>query len=171
MKLHLPLSLAVLLCSAAPLKAQIAQKYGHINSGNLLEALPEVRKADEQLKVLQDSLGKVEQVHIAAFEKEYQDFVKLANAGELPQVAIQKKQAEFQQKEEDILEQRKNAQVLVINRRKELLDPILKRVQDAVNSVAKEQGYAYVFDIGSGALLYAQESEDIEAMVRTKLGI
>jgi outer membrane protein len=162
------LILAVVLLTTA-LTAQ--QKYGHLNTGNLLESMPEVKQADSALILIQDSLQKKENEMIEAFEKEYMDFVKQANAGELPKVTIDKKQAEFQQKENDILQYRREVQTLIIQKRQELLDPILERVQKAVDKVAKEQGFTYIFDIGSGAFLYASETEDVEPLVKTILGL
>lgn len=147
------------------------QKYGHVNSGNLLTQLPEVKQADEALKIVQDSFQTIEKGLLEIFEKEYVAFVKQANAGELPKLQIQKKQQEFQAKEEEIKTLRNKAQLEMISRRQVLLDPILKKMQDAVNDVAKEKGFTYIFDISSGALLFANESEDIEALVKAKLGI
>jgi len=156
-----------LFCTA--ISAQ--QKYGHLNTGNLLESMPEVKNADSALVIIQDSLQKKETEMIQAFEKEYMAFVEQANAGELPKITIDKKQAEFQQKENDILAYRREVQNIIIQKRQELLDPILERVQKAVDQVAKEQGFTYIFDIGSGAFLYASETEDIEPLVKTILGL
>ncbi len=161
------LSLTYLISTAQ----DASQKYGHVNSGNLLTQLPEVKQADEALKIVQDSFQTIEKGLLEIFEKEYVAFVKQANAGELPKLQIQKKQQEFQAKEEEIKTLRNKAQLEMISRRQVLLDPILKKMQDAVNDVAKEKGFTYIFDISSGALLFANESEDIEALVKAKLGI
>lgn len=161
------LSLTYLISTAQ----DASQKYGHVNSGNLLTQLPEVKQADESLKIVQDSFQTIEKGLLEIFEKEYVAFVKQANAGELPKLQIQKKQQEFQAKEEEIKTLRNKAQLEMISRRQVLLDPILKKMQDAVNDVAKEKGFTYIFDISSGALLFANESEDIEALVKAKLGI
>lgn len=161
------LSLTCLISTAQ----DASQKYGHVNSGNLLTQLPEVKQADESLKIVQDSFQTIEKGLLEIFEKEYVAFVKQANAGELPKLQIQKKQQEFQAKEEEIKTLRNKAQLEMISRRQVLLDPILKKMQDAVNDVAKEKGFTYIFDISSGALLFANESEDIEALVKAKLGI
>lgn len=161
------LSLTCLISTAQ----DAAQKYGHVNSGNLLQQLPEVTKADEALKIIQDSFQNIEKGLLDIFEKEYVAFVKQANAGELPKLQIQKKQQEFQAKEEEIKSLRNKAQLEMITKRQVLLDPIIQKMQDAVDEVAKEKGFTYIFDIASGALLFANESEDIEPLVKAKLGI
>lgn len=161
------LSLTCLISTAQ----DATQKYGHVNSGNLLQQLPEVKQADEALKIVQDSFQNIEKALLDIFEKEYVAFVKQANAGELPKLQIQKKQQEFQAKEEEIKSLRNKAQLEMITKRQVLLDPIIQKMQDAVDAVAKEKGFTYVFDIASGALLFANESEDIEPLVKAKLGI
>ena len=78
------------------------QKYGHLNTGNVLESMPAVAKADSTLKVFQTGLQQKEEEMIAAFEKEYMEFAQKAQAGELPKMTIDKKQQEFQKKEQEI---------------------------------------------------------------------
>jgi len=53
----------------------------------------------------------------------------------------------------------------------DLLKPIRDRINDAINEVAKENGYTYIFDMSVGVLLYAEESTDVGALVKAKLGI
>jgi outer membrane protein len=153
------------------LQLHAQQKYGHLNTGNVLESMPAVAKADSTLKVYQTELQQKEEEMIAAFEKEYMEFAQKAQAGELPKMTIDKKQQEFQQKEQEIIAFQRDVQQQVTQRRRELLDPILKQLQETVNKIAKDNGYAYIFDISTGAFLYAKESEDIEPLVRTALGL
>ncbi len=148
-----------------------SQKMGHLNSGNLLSMLPDIKEADAALNRIQDSLEMEEQTLVATFEEEYREFVQLANAGELTKIQIQNKQAEFQEKEQEILDMRKRAQLKIIEKRQEVMNPILERLQDAIDEIAKENGFHYIFDVGSGSLLFANETVDIEPLVKKKLGI
>ncbi len=58
-------------------------------------------------------------------------------------------------------------------KRDTLLAPILEEVRAAIQAVAKENAYTYVFDgsPGIGVLLYADESTNITALVKAKLGL
>jgi outer membrane protein len=47
----------------------------------------------------------------------------------------------------------------------------LKKAEEAINSVAKENKFSYIFDASAGTLLYAQDSDDVMPMVKTKLGL
>jgi outer membrane protein len=61
------------------------------------------------------------------------------------------------------------AQQIMQNKQAQLYQPIYKKVSDAINAVAKEKGYAYVFT--SDALIVAPPSDDILPLVAAKLGI
>ncbi len=52
-----------------------------------------------------------------------------------------------------------------------MYSPILKKAEDAIKQVAKENNYSYVFDMGTGAVIYAQDSDDLMPLVKKKLGL
>ncbi len=147
------------------------QRYGHLNTGNILESMPAVAIADSTLKVFSSELEKKEDEMIAVFEKDLTEFSQKAQSGELPKITIDKKQQEFQLREQEIIAFQKDVQQKVTQRRKELLDPILKSLQETINKIAIENGYAYIFDISTGAFMYARESDNIEPLVRTAMGL
>lgn len=165
------LVLCVLLVISTTWAQDTKQKFGHINTGNLIEILPEIKIADSLLIQFQDSLLLKEKALTASFEADYTEFVRLANAGELTKIVTQNKQQEFQKREEEIIALRRTNQMEILQKRQELMNPVLERLQKAVDDVAKENGYHYIFDIGSGSLLFANESQDVEELVKAKLGL
>ena len=54
-----------------------------------------------------------------------------------------------------------------------LIAPIIEKMQNAIDSVAAEGGYQYIFDAspGNGILLYAEQNLDVTPMVMAKMGI
>jgi outer membrane protein len=60
---------------------------------------------------------------------------------------------------------------MVAAKREELLKPILTKITDAVKAVAVENKYMMIFDTSSGIMLYADDTEDVTAIVKKKLGI
>ncbi|MBK8830613.1 MAG: OmpH family outer membrane protein [Saprospiraceae bacterium] len=50
---------------------------------------------------------------------------------------------------------------------------MLEQVKTAIDAVAQENGYTYIFDgsPGVGVILCADESTNVTALVKTKLGI
>ncbi|MEL6989596.1 MAG: OmpH family outer membrane protein, partial [Bacteroidota bacterium] len=63
-----------------------AQKFGHLNSGNLLEKIPEVKAADEKLKTFQEGLMSQGQTMVQSFEKKYQAYATEAQGGTLSRI-------------------------------------------------------------------------------------
>ena len=53
----------------------------------------------------------------------------------------------------------------------ELLEPILAKARKAIEDVATEGSFTYIFDKSSGNILYAKESENVIALVKKKLGL
>ncbi len=148
-----------------------AQKIGYLNSRNLLVEMPDVAKSDsilvlyqKQLSVQGDSMGK-------AFQEEYKVFVSAYQAGTLAQVQLQKRQADLQKKQAALQAYAKDAEQKMGILRKQLLQPILARMDDAIRAIGKEGQYSMIFDTSVGDTLYAQEGIDLAPMVRQKLGL
>ncbi len=146
-------------------------KYGHINLGNLLEELPQTAEAEAKLRVLADSLNRQDSLLTADFQAAYLRLKKEYDEGMLTPVQVQQRQAELEKQRNDIQAFEENAQRMIETKRSELLEPIIRRVNEAIQVVAKREGYAMIFDIGSGALLFAIETIDITPLVRKELGL
>ena len=169
---------AVLLVGlfAATSVANAQQKIGHINADEIFQQTADFKTATDQLKVLGDAKQKEIQDMIAllqAKEKEANDLMlnqSEANKTET-QTKLQTLSQEYQQMQTRIQEVQKVAQEEVQKKQQDLMAPIQTKVMNAINAVAKEKGYAYIFDVGSGAAVYFAGGEDVSADVKTKLGI
>lgn len=167
---NIALIAALILSGSASAQSQ-TPKYGHLNLGNLLESMPETKAANEKLKVYADSLSVIDEKMTKEFQDEYRKLEQEYNAGMLTPVQVQQRQADLQKKQEAIELFEQNAQQAVAQRREELLKPLVDKVEKAVQDVAKENKYLMIFDTSSGALLFASETEDIEPLVKKKLGM
>lgn len=163
---------AALVCVAFGLSAQNqTYKYGHINLGNLLDELPQTGEAEARLRVYADSLNRKDSVMTTEFQAAYLQLKKEYDEGALTPVQVQQRQAVLEKQRDAIQQYEEQAQQLLEAKRAELLQPILTRVNDAIAAVAKRDGYAMIFDIGSGALLFAAETIDVTAVVKKELGL
>ena len=52
----------------------------------------------------------------------------------------------------------------------QLLEPVNKKIHDAIQSVGAENNYTYVFDVAS-VVYVSPTADDITQLVKTKLGI
>ena len=172
MKTLLKISIVFALLLSASFSSELsAQKFGHINTGLLLESMPEVKAADAQMTTYQTELGTKHQAMIEALQKKYNDYLQLANSGTLSKLEMSQKEAEIQKEQQAIAQNEQNAQQLIVSKRQELLDPILKKVDTALQALGKEGNYTFIFDTSvPNTILYSVESEDLMSALKTKLG-
>lgn len=53
----------------------------------------------------------------------------------------------------------------------ELFNPLIEKVKNAISEVARENNYNYIFDVGTGALVFYENGDNVLPLVKTKLGI
>ena len=149
-----------------------AQKYGYLNSGELIEAIAVKENTDKILSDFQSPLMTEGQTMIEKFEAEKQVLFEEINAGKLSRLAIQERQTALEEKGKEIQEFEKEVEQKIIQKRQELLGPILEKVQEAIDAVAKEEGYSMIFDSSlMNAVLFTTPDADISAKVKAKLGM
>lgn len=149
--------------------AQQAQKLAYIDSKALLGEMPEIKKANTDI----EAFAKQYRDQMEAMEKEGQKKVQEYQAGEKTMTDAVKtvKQKELQDLQNRIQSFQQTAEEKVGAKQQELYKPILDKANKAINDVAKEKGYSYVFDLSTGAMLYANETDNILTLVKAKLGI
>ena len=149
--------------------AQTKIKLAHVNSTELMKVMPGVDTAQKAIqdfaKQLEDE-GKAMYVEYEKMVAKFKDEQPL-----LPQTTQKVRMQEIQDLESRIRTFEEMAQEELQTKQEELLKPIVDRAKKAIEEVAKENGYNYVFDSGLGVLLYSDESDDILNLVKKKLGI
>lgn len=160
--------IALFLCT---MSAAFSQKIGHMNSGNLLAQMPEVARADSVLKLYQNDLLLKRDTIMKAFESEYKAYLGAKQAGTLSAVQDQKRQEALQKQQQAIQLYGQDSEQKVGILRKQLLQPILGRLDDAIQLIGKEGGYQIIFDSSNGTALFATESDDVTPEVKKKLGL
>ena len=147
----------------------ITLKLGHINSQELISLLPETKQADIDLQDYAQSL----ETQISSMEEEYKRSIAdyQNNESSYDEITKQDKIAAIQAIEQRITNFQQNAQISLQQKQQELLDPIIEKVRQAIDQVAKDGNYTYILDTSAGSLLYYKESEDILSKVKKELGI
>ena len=146
-----------------------AQKFGYINSAAVLAELPEVQQMRSNLEGLQTQLQKKGQQMLADYQAKQQDAVTKQKNGTMSPVEEKQILEDLQKKEQEIMKFEQEMQQKLGSKEQELLNPILEKVNNAIQAVAKENSFQFIFDTSSGVLLYADESQDITTMVKAKL--
>ncbi|MDQ3142338.1 MAG: OmpH family outer membrane protein [Bacteroidota bacterium] len=148
-----------------------AQKFGYLNSQSLLSELPEVKQADANLQALQAQLEKKGQQMVTELETKYRDLQRREQSGEISPKALEEEAKKLKEQETELGKYEQEMQKQMIAKRQEVLQPVIDKVNNAIKLVATENQFTYIFDSSAGILLYAQETLDVTALVKTKLGI
>ena len=147
-----------------------AQKFGHVSSEVLLQAMPEYDSAQTKLQELQKYYElEIERIQVEINKKieefnqseaAMSDLIKEAKASEIQE--LQMRLQNYSQTAQQDLQQQS---MLVIQ-------PVMEKARGAIDEVAKEHGLIYVFDISQGNPVYtSEESLDMVPLVKAKLGI
>ena len=160
--------------------ANAQQKIGHIDSEAIFASMPEAKTATATLEALQ----KQKQSEIEKMQTEYQTKYEAAVAKNKTLSEANKEQVgkelqamgvELDDMKKRIGDATQKAQQDLATKQGELIAPLTTKFTNAVKAVAKEKGYAYVFDIatqqGANNLVAWEGGDDVTAAVRTKLGI
>lgn len=150
-------------------QAQHSYKFGHVNSTQLLSMMPETKSADSALQKFGMSLENQLKTMTGEYQNKISDFK--SKEASMADPIKDSKLKEISDLEERIQTFQESAQSSMQKKKEELYTPILKKAEEAINAVAKENKYSYIFDTGAGSLLFAQESDDVLPLVKSKLGL
>ncbi|HMQ62446.1 MAG TPA: OmpH family outer membrane protein [Flavilitoribacter sp.] len=146
-----------------------AQKFGYVNSADILASLPEVKQADASLDALQKQLQKKGQGMVDQLQQDYLAVQQKVERGDLSPKQQEEEAGKLKNREAEISKFEQDMMKQLQDKRNELLEPIYKKVNDAIAAVAKENGYQFIFE--KSVLLYFEETQDVSSMVKSKLGI
>jgi outer membrane protein len=143
-------------------------KVGVVDSNDILGKSAEGKRVQDTLKRKSEELGKSLQRQEQEIGKAMEDFRKQSavmkeEAKKQRQEELSKRASEFQRKVADADKQ------MGILEQKEM-EPLLKKLENAVNDVAKENKLDMVLDRRRSGLLYMAPSIDITEKVRSRFG-
>ena len=145
-----------------------AQKMGYISVQELVQAMPEYRKADTTLAEYQNALNQQYAERVQDFNMRdslltSKDTLKFTRAQlEVKRNDLAKTYVELQQWNQ-------RAQQMYQAKEEETMKPILDKARKAIQDVAKEGGYVYVFP--KEQLLVSPPGDDLIALVKKKLNL
>ncbi len=155
----------VMACGFFTASAQT--KIAYISTEDLIGMMPEAAKADEELRDFQASLAQQGQDMMKELNEKDSIFVrdslklspsmKEIKRGEL--IALYQRVQNWNQQANDIYQAKAQEKVA----------PLRAKALDAIRTVAKESGYAYVLDMS--AVIVAPPGDDILNLVKKKLNI
>jgi outer membrane protein len=142
-------------------------KMGYISTEELISIMPETAKADSNLQQYRGALIQSAQDKQASLETAIEKFNK--DSTSMTTAVKDVKRADLQKMLTDLQGEDQRIQQQLQARQQELIQPINKKAFDAIQAVAKESGYTYIFE--KQALLVAPPAEDVLPLVAKKLNV
>lgn len=149
-----------------------AQKYAYVDTEYILENIPEYKDAQNQMDELSEEYQAEIEDKYAEINKMHQDFQ--AEAVLMPEDIKKKKEQELIDKRAEVRElqkQRFGKDGDLFLKREELVKPIQEKIYNAIEEIATDKNYAFVFDkAGSLTILYVNAKFDISDDVLDAVG-
>ena len=145
-------------------------KIAHVSTAEILDAMPDKATAEKNLETYYGELDKQLQAMATEYQTKLQEYQ--ANEATMSNLVKQSKEKEIIDIQNRIQQFQANAEQEFDAKRAELLQPILEKIQNAINAVGKEKGYTYIIDTATGAAVYiGTDAVDATKDVKAKLGI
>lgn len=163
----------VLAAGAFTAEAQTsANKIGFADVYYIVSEMPEEKQIQAELQSVQNTLKKQMDTKAAEFRQKLEDYQQNMN-NMLPAVKANTER-ELQQLQTNLQQLQEDAQLTIQQKQAQLMEPLYKKVSDAIASVAEENGFTLILTGQVGGLdvvLYGQEQLDVSELVLKKMGI
>jgi outer membrane protein len=145
-----------------------AQKIATLDVVSILNAMPEKKKADTELKTFVD--GKQAEIKKKADAAQAKYNLYTQEAPKKTEAENKARGEEMQKLQEEIAQMQEKMQKDAVARQDLLFEPIEKKLMDVVTKVAKANGYDYIMDANSTGLVY-KGGPDATPAVKKELGL
>ena len=171
MKKILKLTLAAAAFLMIGSSATHAQKFGFLDTGELITAMPEMDSVRTKLEAFNKELQDTYELMMVEYNNKMNDYSQNLNTmsdairktKEQELVSIRQRLEEFQESAPQSMQQEQA----------KLMAPVVEKARNAIQKVGKSNSFTAVFDLASSALAYHDENTmtDILQMVKNELGI
>lgn len=165
--LKLTLLCVAMMCGASA----FAQKFGYINRSELIMAMPERDSAEKKLVAYSNDLSSQLEAIQVEFNNKFQEYQK--NSTTLTESVRQLREKELQELQGRYQEFAQVAQQDLQKMEEQLMEPVVKQANEAINKVGKANGFLIVFDEAAGAMAYFDQANltNVLPLVKKELGM
>ena len=132
--------------------------------------MPEIPEIEKKV----DALGKQWEGEIVKMREEYNNKIKefQQKQDSMPDGIKQMRMSEIQEIEQKITTFQQTAYNDLQKKQQDMVTPVIDKVRKAINDVAAENNYTYIFDLSAQSIIYqSPKSNDITAQVKKKLAL
>ncbi len=161
--------LLVLLLLVLPLSI-FAQKFGHFNSADIIQLMPEYKDAQTELQKLQTQYETDLKTMQDELKRKATDYEAAHDT--LPENIRTRREQELQELSNRIQQTFNDNQQALQQKSNEKMNAIADKVKNAVKAIGDAGGYVYIMDMTAGIpYISSSLSKDITAEVKSKLGL
>ena len=150
--------------------AQGQPKFGHVNTQEIIQAMPEFATARTEMEKLAEQ-------YRTDFNQMQEELQKKAEAFEkeestLPENIKQRRNQELNDLYQRLQQTAQDNEQALAKAQQEKMQAITTKVLDAIKTIGQEGGYIYVMEMGAGIpYISTTLSTDLTAQVKAKLGL
>lgn len=157
------------ICAICGIITANAQKFGHVNMQEVMQAMPEYAQAQADLK-------KLEEQYTTDLKQMQEEIQRKAEAFDKEQASLpdnikQRRQQELQESYQKYQESLQDNQMALQKAEQEKLAEVQQKMLDAIKTIGQEGGYLYIMTTSSLPYISTTLSTDVTAQVKAKLGI
>jgi len=169
MKQFKTLFIALALTIGATTFANAQTKVAHIATQELVETMPAYKDAMSQL----EKLEKTYDAEIKDMLTEAQNTMQRyqSEAETVTEEENAKRASELQATERRIQEHSQRARQELQKKENDLIRPVIEKAREAIQKVAREQGFDYVLDSTTGTGVILADGKDLMTDVKAELGM
>ena len=157
----------------APLSL-FAQKFAQFDYASIIQDMPAYKTAQTELQGMQDKFKKDLEDMQKELQTKYEKFQQEVNE-KTPENIRSRRQQELTELSQKLDQARADDEKALQEASSQKMQPIITKVMDAINAVAKEGNYVYIMDSNAaqsaGIFINPALSENVTAKIRTKLGL
>ncbi len=163
------LLIASMLFLGATSLTSAQSKTAHIDTQELIAAMPEMKSAQNQL----EKLTKTYQADLQTMATELQNKMKQyqAEASTKTDEVNGQRAQEVQSMRDNVMKYEQTAQQDMSKRQEGLIKPIMEKARVAIQKVARAKGYQYVIDSTAGSGLILADGPNLLNDVKKELGM
>lgn len=143
-------------------------KVAHIDTQKLISEMPEVIAKQKELAQLEKTYSTEIENTYKEFQTKAQSYA--AEAENQTEVTNQARQKELETMQQNIQSYRQTASEDLQKKQVEMMKPLYEKAKNAIEKIAKAQGYDYVLDSSAGGSVIMAEGKDLMAEVKSELG-
>ena len=159
--------LILMLMLLAPM-ATFAQKFGHVNTQEIMSSMPELIKVRGELEAAAKQYDTDLKAMYEEAQRKYEEYEK--NASTMNETKKKETEESLQQMSQKIQQTQQDNQQALNKLQQEKFGPIQQKVVEAIKAVGKAGGYVYIMDMAAGIPYISDTlSKDVTAEVKAQL--